>query len=181
MRRYFEDFLVKWKDRSTRKPLIIRGARQVGKTYIVEEFGKNHFKFFLKVNLEENEDIKELFNNKNTLQIVENLSILFQVNIKAGDTLLFIDEIQTSPEAISTLRYFYEQQPDLHVIVAGSLLDHTLNKMKYSMPVGRIEFAYMYPMNFREFLWAVGENLLVDSWINLKLKLILPLLFIKNC
>ncbi len=158
MKRYFEDFLTNWKNRTTRKPLILRGARQVGKTFLIDEFGKKNFKTYLKVNLEENEEVKNLFNINNAKQIIENLSILFQVKIEPSETLLFIDEIQTSPKAISTLRYFYEQIPDLHVIAAGSLLDHALNEMKYSMPVGRVEFAYMYPMNFKEFLWAMGEN-----------------------
>ncbi|MBN2893084.1 MAG: ATP-binding protein [Bacteroidales bacterium] len=170
MRRYFEDFLLKWKDRSTRKPLIVRGARQVGKTFIIEQFGKKQFKNFLKVNLEENEDARKLFNIKNTKQITDSLSLIYQTKIEPSETLLFIDEIQTSPEAIATLRYFYEQQPDLHVIAAGSLLDHALNEMKYSMPVGRVEFAYMYPMNFREFLWAVGEEQLADFLDSFKIK-----------
>lgn len=170
MKRYFEDFLVEWKDRTTRKPLIIRGARQVGKTFLVDYFGEKYFKKYLKVNLEENEDIRNLFSLKNTKQIIENLSVIFQTNIIAKETLLFIDEIQTSPEAIATLRYFYEQQPDLHVIAAGSLLDHTLNEMQYSMPVGRVEYGYLYPMNFKEFLWANGENMLADFLDNFKIE-----------
>jgi len=162
MKRIFEDFLLDWKNRKTRKPLIIRGARQVGKTYLVDNFGKNHFKNYVRINLEENEDVKELFKIKNTITICENLSILFGETIKEGETLLFIDEIQAMPEAIATLRYFYEQQPELHVIAAGSLLDHTLNEIKYSMPVGRVEFGYLYPMNFKEFLLAMGEEKLVE-------------------
>lgn len=169
MRRYFEEFLLKWKDRNTRKPLIIRGARQVGKTYIVEEFGKQNFKYFLKVNLEENEDARKLFNSNNIKQITDSLSLIYQTRIVPSETLIFIDEIQTSAKAIAALRYFYEQMPDLHVIAAGSLLDHALNEMKYSMPVGRVEFAYMYPMNFKEFLWAVKEEQLADFLDNYKL------------
>ena len=158
MKRYFENFLKEWKKRATRKPLIIRGARQVGKTYLVENFGEKYFDNFLKVNLEENINIKKLFKTNDTKQIVEDLSMIFEINLSKGKTLLFIDEIQTCPEAIVSLRYFYEQQPDLYVIAAGSLLDHTLNNLQYSMPVGRVEFAYMYPMNFREYIYAVGDT-----------------------
>ena len=170
MKRYFEDFLLKWKERRNRKPLIIRGARQVGKTWIIDEFGTNNFESYVKINLEENEDARNIFNSNNTIQIIETLSLILGKSIRAGKTLLFIDEIQTSPKAIAGLRYFYEQIPDLHVIAAGSLLDHTLNEMKYSMPVGRVEFAYMYPLNFREFLWAVGENQLADFLDKFKIK-----------
>ncbi|MEA3452290.1 MAG: AAA family ATPase [Bacteroidota bacterium] len=162
MKRYFEQFLLNWKGRTTKKPLIVRGARQVGKTYLIEDFGEKEFDNFLKINLEENEELKKLFDTNDTRQIIENLNILFKTNFKAGKTLLFIDEIQTCPKAIVSLRYFYEQMPDLHVIVAGSLLDHVLNEMQYSMPVGRVEFGYMYPMNFQEFLWALGEEQLTN-------------------
>ncbi len=162
MYRYFEKYLNEWKKRKTRKPLIVRGARQVGKTYIIEQFGKKNFKTFIKINLEENEELKKLFSLKDTNQIIENLNIIFQKKIEAKKSLLFLDEIQICPQAIVSLRYFYEQNPDLHVIAAGSLLDHTLNQMQYSMPVGRVEFAYMYPMNFREFLLAIGQKELVD-------------------
>lgn len=166
MKRYFEDFLVKWKSRTTRKPLIIRGARQVGKTYIIEQFAKNNFENYVKVNFEEHSKLKKLFKLNDTKQIIENLSIIFQTKITPSKTLLFLDEIQVSAPAIATLRYFYEQIPDLHVIAAGSLLDHTLNKMQYSMPVGRVEFAYMHPMNFHEFLNATGNNSLADFIAN---------------
>lgn len=170
MKRHFEQFLLNWKDRTTRKPLIVRGARQVGKTYLIDNFGKREFDNYLKINLEENEELRKLFNSNDSKLIIENLSILFKTNFVAGKTLLFIDEIQTCPKAIVTLRYFYEQMPDLHVIVAGSLLDHVLNKMQYSMPVGRVEFGYMYPMNFNEFLLAVGEEQLANFIDNYKLQ-----------
>ncbi len=162
MKRYFEDYLKDWKNRTSRKPLLVRGARQVGKTYTIDKFGKEEFDNYLKINLEENEDLQKLFRQKNTLQIIENLSLMYQKQIKKGSSLLFIDEIQICPEAISSLRYFYEQQPELYVIAAGSLLDHTLNQMQYSMPVGRVEFAYMHPLNFKEFLWALNEIQLAD-------------------
>ncbi|MBN2663483.1 MAG: ATP-binding protein [Bacteroidales bacterium] len=169
MKRYFEDFLIKWKNRTTRKPLILRGARQVGKTYLINSFGEKNFDCVIKINFEEHSNLKKLFKLKDTKQILENLSIIFHTKIIPGKTLIFIDEIQASPTAIATLRYFYEQIPQLHVIAAGSLLDHTLNKMQYSMPVGRVEFAYLYPMNFKEFLWALGETELADFIDNYKI------------
>ncbi|MEA2041586.1 MAG: AAA family ATPase [Bacteroidota bacterium] len=169
MKRYFTNFLLEWKERQNRKPLIIRGARQVGKTWITDEFGNENFDNYLKINLEENEEARKIFKSNNPEQIIESLSLLLGKSITAGNSLLFIDEIQTSPKAIAGLRYFYEKMPNLHVIAAGSLLDHALNEMKYSMPVGRVEFAYMYPLNFREFLWALGENQLADFLDNFKI------------
>ncbi|MEA3444575.1 MAG: AAA family ATPase [Bacteroidota bacterium] len=162
MKRDIIQVLIDWKTRSDRKPLILRGARQVGKTFAIEEFAKAHFTNYLKINLEEKPDLKKLFRKPDTKQIITELSILFNTEITNGESLLFIDEIQTCPEAIVSLRYFKEQQPGLHVMAAGSLLDHTLNEMRYSMPVGRVEFAYMYPMSFKEFLLALSENKLIE-------------------
>lgn len=162
MYRIFEKYLLSRKNNKKCKPLIIRGARQVGKTFIVDKFGKENYKYYLKINLEQNENLRTVFKTKNPQLIINELSVLYNIPIIPGETLLFIDEIQTTPEAIVSLRYFYEQMPDLHIITAGSLLDHTLNEMQYSMPVGRVEFAYMYPLNFNEFLIANNENGLVD-------------------
>ena len=162
MKRFFTDYLIEWKDRESRKPLIVRGARQVGKTYTIEEFGKNHFSNIIKINFEETFEIKDIFNTNNIDDIIQSIEIYFNQKITEKETLLFFDEIQVCPEAIVSLRYFYEKKPDLHIIAAGSLLDFTLNDLKYSMPVGRIEFAYMYPMNFYEFLLALDENLLYE-------------------
>ncbi|MCF8374173.1 MAG: AAA family ATPase [Bacteroidales bacterium] len=155
------EFLNDWKDRTTRKPLIIRGARQVGKTFLIEQFADD-FEFLIKINFEENPEYKDFFITNDVQDIVKNISLALGTKIEPGKTLLFLDEIQFCPEAIPTLRYFYEKIPDLHVIAAGSLLDHVLNEMNYSMPVGRVEFMYMYPLNFREFLLAIGENMIVD-------------------
>jgi hypothetical protein len=134
----------------------------VGKTYTINEFANSQFLNSVNVNLEESPELKNIFKSTNPKSIVQELSILTNTDIKPGETLLFIDEIQACPEAIVSLRYFYEQIPELHIIAAGSLLDHTLSEIKLSMPVGRVEFCYMYPMNFREFLWAITENKLVD-------------------
>jgi predicted AAA+ superfamily ATPase len=154
--------LKEWKHRKDRNPLIIRGARQVGKTYIIEEFAKSDFKNCLKINLEERPELKKLFFDNDVRRILTELSILFNQDVSFGDTLFFLDEIQTCPEAIRSLRYFKENTPELHVICAGSLLDHTLNEMKLPMPVGRVEFMYMYPMNFKEFLVAINQKRLAN-------------------
>jgi predicted AAA+ superfamily ATPase len=161
MKREIIQYLRNWKNRSDRNPLIIRGARQVGKTYVIEEFAKSDFKNCLKINLEEKPELKKLFFDNDVKRILTELSILMNENVISGDTLFFIDEIQVCPEAIQSLRYFKEKIPELHVVCAGSLLDHTLNEMKLPMPVGRVEFLYMYPMNFKEFLVAINQEKLV--------------------
>lgn len=162
MKREIIQLFYDWKTRQNRKPLVVRGARQVGKTYTITEFANEKFTNFVKINLEETPEQKSLFVSNKPENIINQLSLLYNKKIIPGSTLLFIDEIQSCPEALISLRYFYEQMPDLHVMAAGSLLDHTLNEMKLSMPVGRIEFCYMYPLNFREFLWASSENNLSD-------------------
>ncbi|MDA3886535.1 MAG: AAA family ATPase [Candidatus Delongbacteria bacterium] len=169
MKRFFETYLEEWKDRKNRKPLIIRGARQIGKTYTVEEFASNNFSNIVKLNFEELPELKSFFNTNNVTEIRENIEVFFGTKITEGTTLLFFDEIQQCPEAIVSLRYFYEKLPNLHLIAAGSLLDHTLNNMKYSIPVGRIEFAYMHPLNFYEFLIAQGEKQLTEYLNNYSL------------
>jgi len=162
MEREIEKYLATWKGSLNRKPLIIRGARQVGKTYSVEKFAGANYRYFLKVDLEQDRNIHSVFETMQPEQIINELSVLHQVPVEDENTLFFIDEIQACPKAIAALRYFYEQRPGLHVICAGSLLDHTLNEIQYSMPVGRIEFAYMYPLSFSEFLAAIGEDGLVQ-------------------
>jgi len=138
------------------------GARQVGKTYIIEEFAKDEFRNYLSINMEENPELKKLFFDYDVKRILKELSILLDEDITYGQSLLFMDEIQTCPEAIQSLRYFKEKLPELHVICAGSLLDHTLNEMNLSMPVGRVEFIYMYPMSFKEFLMAINQKKLIS-------------------
>ena len=172
MKREITQLFLEWKDRKSRKPLIVRGARQVGKTFIIREFGKTCFEHELYVNLEESPELHKVFSTTNTEQIIMELSLFKGFDIIAGNTLLIIDEIQACPSAIVTLRYFYEQMPELHVIATGSLLDHTLNEMNLSMPVGRVEFCYLYPLNFREFLWALSEIKLVDYIENYNLGLL---------
>jgi predicted AAA+ superfamily ATPase len=162
MKREIIQCLREWKNRRERNPLILRGARQVGKTYVIEEFAKADFRNCLNINLEEKPELKKLFFDNDVKRILTELSILMNEDVSFGETLFFIDEIQTCPAALQALRYFKEKTPELHVICAGSLLDHTLNEMKLSMPVGRIEFMHMYPMNFKEFLMAINQERLVN-------------------
>lgn len=162
MKRYFSNYLAEWKERENRKPLIVRGARQVGKTYSIELFGSENFLNMVTVNFDETPEVSRFFSTNDVLEIIRNFEVYYSTRIEPGTTLLFLDEIQACPEAIPTLRYFHERAGDLHVIAAGSLLDHTLNEIRYSMPVGRVEFAYMYPMSFYEFLEAVSEEKLVE-------------------
>lgn len=153
--------LASWKETSSRKPLVLRGARQVGKSSAVRNLGSK-FKYFIEINLDENQQLRILFESGATVtEILEQLSILTNTPIIAGETLLFIDEIQASIPAISSLRYFYEQFPDLHVIAAGSLLEFALAEIP-SFGVGRVRFMFIYPFSFKEFLIANKENKLVE-------------------
>ncbi|MBL1215132.1 MAG: ATP-binding protein [Ignavibacteriae bacterium] len=175
MKRFFSDYLTERHSKKNKKPLIVNGARQVGKTYVIEEFARQNFDDYIKINFEETPELKEYFKTNDVIEIKQNLEVYFGKKIIPGKTLLFIDEIQACPEAIVTLRYFYEKLPGIDVITAGSLLDHTLNNLKYSMPVGRVEFAYLTPMNFYEFLSALSETAILDFLKNYKLEKEIPL------
>ncbi len=158
MKRKQLEYLIEWKDRSNRKPLIIRGARQVGKTYLVRDFAAVHFDNLLELNLELNPEKADLFASKDIGEILRMLSLDLDAEIKPGRTLLFIDEIQRTPELITFLRYFYETKPELHIIAVGSLLEFTLSDHDFSMPVGRVEYLFLEPLDFGEFLNALGEE-----------------------
>ncbi len=162
MKRNFTSYLEQWKDKNYRKPLMLRGARQVGKTYIVRDFGDNYFSNHIEINFDEKPEYSSIFDTNDIKTIILSIEALSGQKIIPSETLLFFDEIQSCPKAIHSLRYFYENLPELHIICAGSLLDFTLNNFPYSMPVGRIEFAYLYPMNFQEFLIAINEESLVN-------------------
>ena len=162
MKREIYTELCNWKDRENRKPLIMRGARQVGKTWILEKFARSHFPHVVKINFEERIEMKLIFKDFDVDRILDELSILFSIEIIPGKTVLFFDEIQACPEAIVSLRYFYEKHPGLHIVAAGSLLDFTLEEMNHAMPVGRVEFCYMHPMNFKEFLLALSQDKLIS-------------------
>jgi predicted AAA+ superfamily ATPase len=154
--------LLNWKKSAGRKPLILRGARQVGKTTLIHQFAKS-YKNKILLNLEIAED-KRVFTDFNTINtIVESLFISHNISTaEKGDTIVFIDEIQESPQAISMLRYFYENEPDLHVIAAGSLLEHAMRKVS-SFPVGRVNMLYMFPINFPEFLSAIQKTAALEQ------------------
>ncbi len=160
IRRKAFDKLLVWKKLENRKPLIIRGARQVGKTTLVREFGKE-FSNFIELNLERPEEAR-LFELETTERILNAVFLLKNVKLKKGATLIFIDEIQESPKAISQLRYFLEDRPDLFVIAAGSLLEFALAKIK-SFPVGRVDNLYLHPLNFEEYLNAIDQPLALDA------------------
>ncbi len=155
MKRLIEDNLDAWRQNIRRKPLLIRGARQVGKTYTVRQFGKK-FKSYAEVNFELLNDAKEVFKTDlHPDRIARDLSLLLQTKIVPGETLLFLDEIQEAPKAVTALRYFYEFMPELHVVAAGSLLEFQIENT--GIPVGRVSTMYMYPLSFAEFLTA-GSN-----------------------
>ncbi len=150
------EYLKDWKKKPNRKPLILRGARQVGKTSLVDLFS-NGFDNYIKLNLEKKEDTILFKKIDNLKKLKQSIFYSRNINFDKGKTLLFIDEIQNSPEAVKQLRYFYEEEKDLFVIAAGSLLETVINK-KISFPVGRVEYYYLHPVNFQEFLIASGEK-----------------------
>ena len=163
--------LLEWKNNLAHKPLLLRGARQVGKTFTVRDFAKTHFSNCVEINFELQPELKKIFNTLDATEIIGNLTLALGVKIENGSTLIFFDEIQECPAAISALRYFYEQHPQLHVIGAGSLLEFTLAATDFRMPVGRIEYLYLEPLSFGEFLLACGEGDLRQYLANLTLKL----------
>lgn len=158
MKRLIDHYLRLWTHDPYRKPLLLRGARQVGKTYAARQLGKL-FDSFVEVNLEQYEKARLIFaQDLDPHRIIRDLSILMDVSITPGKTLLFIDEIQARPEALTALRYMYEMMPELHVIAAGSLLDFAIEQV--GIPVGRVESLYVYPLSFLEFLAHAHEMLL---------------------
>lgn len=162
LHRDIEEQLNAWKDDPGRLPILIRGARQVGKSSLVREFGKQ-FEYYLEVNLELKPSVAEVFEQDlDPYRICQELSLIYNVPVEPGKTLLFIDEIQQSKPAISALRFFYEMYPSLHVIAAGSLLEFAISELP-SFGVGRIRSVFMYPFSFYEYLQALGENLLADA------------------
>jgi predicted AAA+ superfamily ATPase len=157
MKRAIDDQLRAWKSSSHHKPLIVRGARQVGKTWSIEQFGRAEFKSLVKIDFEKRPTLKPLFEGDLTIGLLlEQLELAAGQPIRPGETLLFLDEIQTCPRAITCLRYFYEEMPALHVVAAGSLLDFALSEV--SVPVGRVSYLEMYPLTFQEYLLATGNE-----------------------
>ncbi len=167
MKREIDLHLIDWKNRKKRKPLLLRGARQVGKTYTVRKLS-GRFTNLIEVNFEEQLRVHSFFEKSlNPNDIIEKLSIFYGDKIVPGETLLFFDEVQACPNAIRSLRFFCEKKPELHLIAAGSLLEFALEEIP-SFGVGRIKNLFMYPLNFSELLEAAGENklneLIQKSW-----------------
>lgn len=166
--------LIKWKESKRRKPLIIEGARQVGKTWLVKEFAKAHYKNLAYINFEEQVFMRELFKTDYDVnRIIEAISAATHQQCTPGDTLIFLDEIQEAENGITALKYFRENAPQYHLIAAGSLLGIMLHKQQ-SFPVGKVQMMTLYPMSFSEFLIAMNESRLAEfiqrqDWHNINL------------
>lgn len=157
MKREVYNHLIQWKLSTLRKPLIMYGARQVGKTYILKEFGNHEFKNMVYVNCYKNDIVAQLFNEDTDVdRLILGLSAIARQTIVPGETLIFLDEIQEIPPILSSLKYFCENKPELHVVVAGSLLG-VMNMKGESFPVGKVDIIHLYPMTYEEFLLANGE------------------------
>lgn len=152
MKRTLETELITWKKRKEHLPILLRGARQVGKSYLVEEFGKANFNDVSVVDFENRPELKSAFTTRKPKEILARLEIALGKPIQEGFSLLFLDEIQSCPEALISLRYFKEQMPNLHVIAAGSLLEFMLKEENFGFPVGRVDFLYLRPLSFLEYL-----------------------------
>ncbi len=158
--------LIKWKDNPRRKPLLLTGVRQCGKTYIVEEFAKEHFDSCVCVNFEESANVSAVFDyDFDVDRILTEIERICHKKIVPGETLVFFDEIQECPRAITALKYFCEKKSDLHLICAGSLLGVALKEENISFPVGKVNRMQLYPMSFKEFVTASGRQDLIDTFV----------------
>jgi len=162
MRRLVAEQLLAWKDAPDRRPLLVRGARQVGKTWSIVDFGRTHFRGAVHViDFEQRPAARDYFQGDlDPRKVLSGLELLLGAPVVAGRDLLFLDEIQACPRALVALRYFYEQMPELHVAAAGSLVEFALGQI--SFPVGRIDYLAMRPMTFVEYLWAIGNEVMAD-------------------
>ena len=168
MYRNIIDNLIYWKNKHNRKPLLLSGARQTGKTYIVEEFAKKEYEDYIVINFEKDHDVRLFFDkNIDPIRIIQNLENYTGKRIRPNKTLIFFDEIQACPSAITSLKYFCEEVNDYHIIAAGSLLGVMINRnkndIKYSFPVGKVDELRLYPLNFEEFLIALNETILLNA------------------
>lgn len=156
--------LINWKKSQNRKPLIVHGARQVGKTYIIKKFGKEHYENLIYVNFETNQEISsQISENIDAKYIINKLELFYGEKILPEKTLIFFDEIQANERALTALKYFYEDAKEYHIIAAGSLFGIAINRKNYSFPVGKVQMINMYPLSFKEFLIAVNrENLIKE-------------------
>ncbi|OUP03810.1 ATPase, partial [Mediterranea sp. An20] len=158
MKRKISIALNEWKNKPHRMPLVIGGARQVGKTYILQEFGHEHFENMVYLNMEIEHALTRFLDAElSPDKLIPFIEALKGERITAGKTLIFFDEIQACERALTALKYFYEQAPQYHVVAAGSLLGVAVNRQKYSYPVGKVEELTLYPLDFEEYLWAMGK------------------------
>lgn len=153
------DSFKEWKDRSDRKPILLKGARQIGKTWAVEQFGKESFEYFVKFDFDRNPELKSVFQiSKDPSRLIKELSLYADAPIIQGKTLIFFDEVQECEEALNSLKYFCEDAPEYHIIAAGSLLGVAVRKKKMTVPVGKVTPMKMFPITFREFLRAADNK-----------------------
>lgn len=172
--RNIEKLLIEWKNKKERKPLVIRGARQVGKTSVVHRLGKEEFDTYIYINIEL-EDNAALFTcTQPVSELLQLIQLKFNTKVSPGSTLIFIDEVQNSDIAMNQLRYFHEEMPDLHVIAAGSLLEVKMKSEGFSFPVGRVEYFYLHPVTFDEFLAALGETEVLNYISSVKPDSVIP-------
>lgn len=164
MKRDRSAFLIEWLYSNERKPLVIRGARQVGKTWIIRELAQSQQRQLIELNFERRPDLQTLFHSNDPTEILINITAFIGKEIKLSESILFLDEIQMFPQLLAKLRWFAEDMPELPVIAAGSLLDFALTEHSFSMPVGRISYLYLEPLSFEEFLDAT-ENYKLRSYI----------------
>lgn len=172
MYRYKIQKLVEWKNSKTRKPLIIRGARQVGKTWLMKEFGEKYYEKYAYINFDDNNRMRQLFDGDFDIErIINGLKIESGVNIEKENTLIIFDEVQEVPKALTSLKYFFEKANQYHIVAAGSLLGVAMHSGT-TFPVGKVEFLDLHPLSFKEFLLALGENELVKLINELNIELI---------
>jgi len=165
LNRKIDHYLMEWKAETVRKPLLLRGARQVGKTSAIKNFSSN-FEYFLSINFDERRDYVKVFETTTGIDdVCEQLSLITGTPIIVGKTLVFFDEIQVSVQALQMLRYFYEKMPELHVIAAGSLLEFALEEIP-AFGAGRVRSVFMYPFSFEEFLVSIGESALIPKMLH---------------
>ncbi len=175
MNRYALLYLKDWCHSPRRKPLVMRGARQVGKSCLARMLANQEFENLLEINFEETPEAGELFSDRSPAKIVPRLELLTGIRVEPGRTLLFLDEIQAAPEVLACLRFFHEKMPELHVVAAGSLLEFVLEEHEFSMPVGRIEYLHLGPAVFEEFLAATERQHLADFLNNYDIGTDIPL------
>lgn len=174
MRRKLTEDLMTWLNETEHKPLILRGARQTGKTYIIRHLAQESGRHLVELNFEKHPEYGELFESNDPRVILGILELMLGADIDPERSILFLDEVQACAEIIGKLRWFYEELPALPVVAAGSLLEFAMDEYNESLPVGRVTYMYLYPLTFTEFLWAMGEEKLADHLQEVRRTLVLP-------